>query len=141
MLQVIIGAVVLLIVLYFILEQNKKLYDTIAKNQDSFFRSMGEYARKSDLLITKNNQQFLKVFAQVFRKDLPKVTEEEDLVENSIEDASEPEEVLLSDSPRIPIVEGVKIKFEDETEVYPMNINPIEDYQDDSKVNPIEKTK
>ena len=38
--------------------------------------------------------------------------------------------------PRIPIVDGVKIKFEDEDESQTININPMEDYQ---KENPIEK--
>lgn len=129
-------------VLSFITEENKKLYETIEKIQTKYFDSLEKGLQKSNNLLEKNNKEFLKVFAQVFRKDVqiesPKVLEA-DKIENSIENAAQPEEILLTDTPRIPIVEGVNMKFEDEEEVYPMNINPIENYQEDTKVNPIEK--
>jgi len=131
---------------------NEKLYETIEKIQIKhaetlekiqvkYFDSLEKNLQKSNILLDKQNKEFLKVFAQVFKKDIklevPKVLEA-DSVENSIENASEPEEIMLSDTPRIPIVEGVNIKFEDENESMPININPMETYQDKSE-NPIEK--
>jgi hypothetical protein len=150
---VLINIIFLMGVLYFMVESKRKdrvqenqniskLYEAIAKMQVEYFKSLRECSRKSDLLLDKNNREFLKVFAQVFRKDIPSEpakTEKEEVIENSIENASEPEEVSLADSPRIPIVEGVNIRFEDEEQVYPMNIDPIENYKENKGENPIEK--
>lgn len=138
-------------VLSFIKEEHKEFYEAVQsiqtkylealeKGQIKYYDSLEKGLQKSNNLLDKNNKEFLKVFAQVFRKDIqveaPKVLEA-DKVENSIENAAQPEEILLTDTPRIPIVEGVNMKFEDEEEVYPMNISPMEDSQE--KVNPIEK--
>lgn len=129
-------------VLSFIVDENKKLYETIEKIQVKYFDSLEKNLQRSNQLLEKSDKEFLKVFAEVFKKDVqvesPRVIEA-DKVENSIENASEPEEILLTDTPRIPIVEGVKVKFEDEEEVYPMNINPIENFNNDKNENPIEK--
>lgn len=129
-------------VLSFIVDENKKLYETIEKIQTKYFESLEKGLQKSNILLDKNNKEFLKVFAQVFKKDIqvevPKAIEA-DKIENSIENASQPEEILLTDTERIPIVEGVKVKFEDEEEVYPMKIDSIESYQKEESINPIEK--
>ena len=58
--------------------------------------------------------------------------------ENTIEKESEAEETNLVDMPRIPIVDGVKIKFEDEEGSMPVNIFPMEQTEDKNE-NPIEK--
>ena len=154
---VVINIIFLMGMLYFMVESKKKdraqdheniskLYEAVAKMQVEYFKSLRECSHKSDLLLDKNNREFLKVFAQVFRKDIPtgsvkKVEEEkiEDSVENAIEAVTGEEEINLTDTPRIPIVEGVKMKFEDEEEIYPMNIDPIENHIEDKKQNPIEK--
>lgn len=138
----ILNLITLIIVVYLIVKGNEKLYESVEKTQDRYFSSLEKNLQKSNILLEKNNKEFLKVFAQVFKKEtkteLPKEIEA-DKIENTIENAFEPEEVLLSETPRIPIVEGVKMKFEDEEEIYPMNIDPIENYQEDKKINPIEK--
>jgi hypothetical protein len=128
-------------VLTFIVDENKKLYETIEKIQVSYFESLEKHSQKSNTLLDKNNKEFLKVFAQVFKKDIKIETPkkiEADAVENSIENAAQNEEINLGDIPRIPIVDGVKIKFEDEEETQTMNIDPVENYEDKS-INPIEK--
>lgn len=139
-------------VISFITDENKKLYDalekvqikyfdSIEKSQIKYFDSLEKHSQKSNLLVEKNGKEFLKVFSQVFKKvetESPKALDA-DKVENSIETASGPEDVLLTDTDRIPIVEGVNIKFEDENETVPININPVESYQEDKSVNPIEK--
>lgn len=139
---IIFNALFLLGVVYFIVDGNKKLYETFEKTQAEYFKALEKFSQKSDAIQVKSNKEFLKVFAQVFKRDIPvevpKVLEA-DQVENSIENASEPEEINLTDTPRIPIVDGVKIKFEDEEEVVQMNINPIENYQENKSENPIEK--
>jgi hypothetical protein len=138
----ILNLIALIIVVYLIVKGNEKLYESVEKTQEKYFNSLEKNLQKNNILLEKNNKEFLKVFTQVFKKEtkieLPKEIEV-DKIENSIENASEQEEVLLSDTPRIPIVEGVKMKFEDEEEIYPMNIDPIENYQEDKKINPIEK--
>ena len=129
-------------VLSSIVSGNEKLYETVEKMQVKYFDSLEKFTQKSDAIQVKSNKEFLKVFAQVFKKNIPvevpKVLEANTIV-NSIEDASEPEEILLTDIPRIPIVEGVNIKFEDENESMPININPMETYQENKSENPIEK--
>lgn len=138
----ILNLLALIIVVYLIVKGNEKLYESVEKTQEKYFNSLEKNSQKSNILLEKSNKEFLKVFAQVFKKDIPVESPKEieaDKIENSIENAPEPEEVLLSDTPRIPIVEGVKIKFEDEEEIYPMNIDPIENYKEDKSVNPIEK--
>jgi hypothetical protein len=131
-------------VLGFIVDGNKKLYETIEKTQIKYFDSFEKGIQKQNALLEKNDREFLKVFAEVFKKSEVKSKVEEiskpfeaDKVENSIENASQPEDVLLSDMPRVPIVDGVKIKFEDEEEVYPMNISPVDQGE---PANPIEKS-
>lgn len=128
-------------VLSFIVDENKKFYETIEKIQIKYFDSLDKGIQKSNLLLEKNNKEFLKVFAQVFKKEIPSGEVhaiEANTFENSIEHANEPEEILLSDMPRVPIVEGVNIKFEDEKETYPMNIDSIDNYKQEA-INPIEK--
>ncbi len=142
----------LIVVVYLILEVKKKdrlqetkvllkLYETIEKvsNKNNLF--LEKIFNKNNLAFEKTNKEFLKIFTQFSKRDVQEVPKsiEADNVENSIENVSETEEINLADTPRIPIVEGVKIKFEDEEEVYPMNINPIENYKENKKENPIEK--
>jgi hypothetical protein len=140
---VIINAIVLAVVVYLIVDGNKKLYGAIEKTQVEYFESLEKYFQKSSMLLDRSNREFLRVFREVFKKDIPKETPkvlEANQVENSIEKVSGPEEINLTDIPRIPIVDGVKIKFEDEEETFPMNINPIENYQENKSENPIEKS-
>mgnify|MGYP007071582011 CR=1 FL=1 len=139
-----INLVALIIVVYLIVKGNEKLYETFEKTQERFFASLEKSSQKGNLLLEKNSKEFLKVFKEVFKNDPRVIVQKEkeieaDKIENSIENEHEPEEVLLSDMPRVPIVDGVKIKFEDEEEIYPMNIDPIENYKEDKNVNPIEK--
>ena len=111
------------------------LFEYLEKSQNRYYDSLKEISKKDIAILEKNNKEFLKTFAAVFKKE--KVIEPVSLTgENTIENESEAQETNLMDMPRIPIVDGVKIKFEDEDESQTININPMEDYQ---KENPIEK--
>ena len=146
MIEIIIQSLVLIGVIYFVYKVFKyredkesatlsNLFEHLEKSQNKYYESLKEISKKDIAILEKNNKEFLKTFAAVFKKE--KVIEPVSLTgENTIENESEAQETNLMDMPRIPIVDGVKIKFEDEDESQTININPMEDYQ---KENPIEK--
>ena len=133
----IIALVAFVAVLYLLVDQVKKLYESNKETQSKYFESLEKIAYRSNQLIKEQNKEFLRTFKEIFKKDIKsEVPKEIEGVENEIE-VEQQEEIALADSDRIPIVEGVNIKFEDERETFPININPIENFND--KTNPIEK--
>ena len=127
------GVIFLLGVLYFIKEENKANRINEAKTLSKLYEAI-------DKISTKNNKEFYKLFKDLIRKSVQEIPKpiEADNLENSIEQSSGPEDIPLSEMDRIPIVDGVKIKLDDGEESLPININPVENYQDKNQ-NPIEK--
>ena len=146
MIEIIIQSLTLIGVIYFVYKVFKyredkesatlsNLFEHLEKSQNKYYESLKEISKKDIAILEKNNKEFLKTFASVFKKE--KVVDPVyPTGENTIENETEAQETNLMDMPRIPIVDGVKIKFEDEDESQTININPMEDYQ---KENPIEK--
>ena len=146
MIEIIIQSLVLIGVIYFVYKVFKyredkesatlsNLFEHLEKSQNKYYDSLEKISKRDIAILEKNNKEFLKTFAAVFKKE-PVVVESFNKSENTIEKESEAEETNLVDLPRIPIVDGVKIKFEDEDETQTMNIYPAENY---SGENPIEK--
>ena len=146
MIEIIIQSLTLIGVIYFVYKVFKyredkesatlsNLFEHLEKSQNKYYESLKEISKKDIAILEKNNKEVLKTFASVFKKE--KVVDPVyPTGENTIENETEAQETNLMDMPRIPIVDGVKIKFEDENESQTININPMEDYQ---KENPIEK--
>ena len=146
MIEIIIETILLIGWIYFIYKilkireqkENERmdgLLKYLFESQEKHFQSLEKISKKDIVVLEKNNKEFLKTFAAVFKKE-PVVVESFKKSENTIEKESEAEETNLVDMPRIPIVDGVKIKFEDENETQTININPMEEY---NTQNPIEK--
>ena len=94
------------------------------------FKQLEKHSDKQLKLLERNTQQFLNKLGDIIETQKTESAKEAfepipldtNSVENTIEKEEE-KEVNLEDTNRIPIVEGVKIKFEDEEEVYPINIS------------------
>ena len=147
MIEIIIQSITLLVVIYFLWRSREKdrekdletindILGHMSETQDSYYNSLEKISKRDIAILEKNNKEFLKTFAAVFKKE-PVVAESFKKSENTIEKESEAEEINLVDMPRIPIVDGVKIKFEDEEGSLPISIFPMQEV--DTKENPIEK--
>ena len=148
MIEIIIQSLVLIGVIYFVYKVFKyredkesatlsNLFEHLEKSQNKYYDSLEKISKRDIAILEKNNKEFLKTFAAVFKKE-PVVVESFNKSENTIEKESEAEETNLVDLPRIPIVPGVKIKFEDEESSQPVDIFPYATEQDKNE-NPIEK--
>ena len=123
------------------------------KEKNATIKDIIDFTKKEnkELYTTLFNIQTKYIYALVkkYSTDEKVKSVESAKVENKIEQETGPEEILLSDMDRVPIVSGVKIKFEDENEEVPMNIESMESYQKNMDVednhiensieNPIEK--
>ena len=125
MIESIFQSITLLVVIYF-----------LWRFQEKYFEVLERRFEKSSNILEKTNKELLLTIAKIFKKEKPVYVEEKES-ENTIEKESEADEVNLVDMPRIPIVPGVKIKFEDEEGSLPISIFPMQEV--DTKENPIEK--
>ena len=125
MIESIFQSITLLVVIYF-----------LWRFQEKYFEVLERRFEKSSNILEKTNKELLLTIAKIFKKEKPVYVEEKES-ENTIEKESEADEVNLVDMPRIPIVDGVKIKFEDEEGSLPISIFPMQEV--DTKENPIEK--
>ena len=126
MIESIFQSITLLVVIYF-----------LWRFQEKYFEVLERRFEKSSNILEKTNKELLLTIAKIFKKEKPVYVEEKES-ENTIEKESEADEVNLVDMPRIPIVPGVKIKFEDEESSQPVDIFPYATEQDKNE-NPIEK--
>lgn len=100
-------------------DENKKLYDMVGKMQIEHFKQLEKqsetFIKSIEKIITAQKEEEEKIAF----KPVPLTYNSE----NTIDQKTELEEVPLSDTNRIPIIDGVKVKFEDEEEFYNINID------------------
>ena len=148
MIEIIIQSLVLIGVIYFVYKVFKyredkesatlsNLFEHLEKSQNKYYDSLEKISKRDIAILEKTNKELLLTIAKIFKKEKPVYVEEKES-ENTIEKESEADEVNLVDMPRIPIVPGVKIKFEDEESSQPVDIFPYATEQDKNE-NPIEK--
>jgi hypothetical protein len=105
-------------VLTHIADENKKLYDVLGKMQIEHFKQLEKqsetFINSIEKIITSQKEEQEKIAFQPIPLDS---TAQENTIEKT-----EQEEVPLSETNRIPIVEGVNVKFEDEEQIFPINI-------------------
>ena len=92
----------------------KKMMEEVAKINSDFFNAMME----TQISYIRRVNELQKFLVPVENKKEEKILDRDNDIEKS-----EPEEIPLTEEMRVPIVEGVKIKFEDEEESLPIDIN------------------
>lgn len=103
---------------------NRTFLEQISSLQlDHFEQLQQQQAQQLDLVMHMSEQIFdhFETMKELDRPIAPVAPGPDLLQENDIEKKT-PEDISLTDMPRIPIVDGVNIKFEDEEESYAMNI-------------------
>lgn len=119
-------------VIGYLSEANKAMYEMFGKIIAEHFKQLEKQSDKQMKVLEKQSQQFLTSLEGIVNYEKAKEEKEafkpvplnSEKVENTIEE-KDTEEVDLSDSNRVPIVDGVKIKFEDEEDIYQPNITPM----------------
>lgn len=113
-----------------ITEQNKEMFKAIKDMQVEHFKQLEKTSAKQLAILQLQNKEFMK---HLDKSDTPKPLWENSLknfdplevdptrFENTIEKKEE-EQIPLGEMPRIPIVEGINVRFEDREETFPINI-------------------
>lgn len=100
-------------------DENRKLYDVLGKIQVEHFKQLEKqsevFIKSIEKIITAQKEEQERIAFQP-------VPLESAAQENTIE-KTENEEVPLSETNRIPIVDGVNVRFEDEEQIFPINID------------------
>ena len=106
-------------VLKHISEQNEKMFKAIADVEKKHFEELQETSTKQFEVFMKH-LDYLDSPKPLYPQSDP-FTESINKEANPIEEKQE-EDIPLGEMPRIPIVQGVNVRFEDDEESYPINI-------------------
>lgn len=114
--------------LSFFTDENKKLYEMVGKMQIEHFKELEKQSSKQFQEMGKQTEKILKHFEQKTEKEVIKpLPFMADSVENTIE-KEDLDEIPLDAMDRIPMVNGINLKFEDKEEIYPINIESTDQY-------------
>jgi|SRR6185369_8945325 len=100
-------------------ETNGKFYDVVKEMQIEHFATLEKTSAKQLAQMDKQQKELLKFFKEetVVNQVVPPAEAENDI------DKNEDPEIAITEAMKIPIVDGMKVKFEDEEDISSVSIS------------------